>query len=237
MPGTGHHSRRMTATDPSVFDWFAGYDTGTISDALESLGLYGALPGITPLTIPRTVVGSASTVQLGSDDGTPSSRHLCAGAIDSSGATSVIVVAGGRLDCGGWGGLLSRSAVRRGIRGVIVDGFSRDIDEAIDLGCPEFARGTTPVTARGRQREISSGDPVRIGDVPISQGDIVVADRTGVVIVPRSRTDDVLAAAGWIADKEKALAERIDAGEPTERVMGGQYESMLHAEGLPPARR
>jgi len=72
--------------------------------------------------------------------------HIATKAVAAAGSTDVLVVAnGGRGDVSCWGGLLSLGASRRGIRGVIVDGACRDVDEAGELGFPVFARATTPL--------------------------------------------------------------------------------------------
>ena len=208
----------------------ADHDTGTVSDALDSLHVRGAVGGLVRLTTGATVVGVAVTVQLGPADGRPSDRHLGAAALAAADDRAVVVVAGGRGDGGGGGGLLSRAARVRGVRGVVLDGACRDVDEAEALGFPVFARRSTPVTARGRQREIDSGNPVTIDGVHIAPGDFVVADGSGVVVVPSAAADEVLAAADRIAARERAMIARLDAGESPADVIGRNYETMLSRE-------
>lgn len=205
------------------------HDTPTISDALERHGLAGAAPGLAAVTVARPLEGRVVTVQLGPVEGAARpARHLCTAAIDASGTGDVIVVAnGGRIDCAGWGGLLSLAAHRRGIAGVIVDGACRDVDEAAALGLPVYARAAVPVTARGRVAEVSWGEPVEVCGVAVRTGDRVFADGSGVVFVPAARAHDVLAGAGEIAAREAALAAAIRAGSPVSEVMGASYESLV----------
>jgi 4-hydroxy-4-methyl-2-oxoglutarate aldolase len=207
--------------------YFSRFDTATVSDALDRLEIPGVIYGIRRLATRSVIVGYAETVQLGPDDGSPSTRHLCASAIAEGGPNTVIIVAGGRLDCGGWGGLLSRAAQQRSIRGVIVDGASRDVDEAEEIGFPVYARTGAPATARGRQRELRTGEPVVIDGITVSRGDLLLADGTGVVVVPANRIDEVGAVARDIYDREQGLAERLAAGEPVTAVLGVKYETML----------
>ena len=149
----------------------------------------------------------------------------------------MIVVAGGRLDCGGWGGLLSRAAAHKGVRGAIVDGATRDVDDANEIGFPVFARGSAAPTARGRQREIASGITVEIGTVAVSPGDLVIADGTGVVVVRYVNIEEVLSAAQVIFAKEQAMAQRIADGEPVTGALSREYESMVAVkEGRPMSR-
>jgi regulator of RNase E activity RraA len=209
----------------------ARHDTCAVSDALERTGRSGVLTGLSRVTTESRVAGIAVTMQLGPAGAEKPAHHLGARAVEASDARSVIVVAGGSLECGGWGGLLSRAALFAGVRGTVVDGLARDVDEAAELGFPVFARGVTPVTARGRQVEVSCGEPVVVGGVPVSPGDLVLADGSGVVVVPAEAVDEVLDAADEIADREAAMVGRLRAGEPPSAVMDRSYETMLEVDG------
>ncbi len=213
----------------------AKLDACAVSDALDKLGLPGVASGLFPLTGPVRIAGPVATLELGSPADQAPTRHLGTATILAARPRDVIVVAhGGRTDCAGWGGNLSRAARTVGIAGVIVDGACRDIDEARELGFPVFARAGTPRTARGRAAERSHGEEIRVGELCVRPGDLVIADSSGVVFVPRERAALVIEEAEVIARKEAAMAARIDAGEPVDRVMGASYETMLRpkaAEG------
>jgi regulator of RNase E activity RraA len=208
-------------------------DTCAVSDALDSHGLPSAVGGLRPLAAQRTVAGRAVTVLLGvpaaaaaSPVGAPK-RHLSTAAVDASGPGDVIVVAHqGRTDCAGWGGLLSRAAVIRGIDGVVVDGVARDLAEAAAVGLPVYASASTAVTARGRAVEVGWGEPVEFAGVPVAPGDLVLADAGGIVIIPSAHAETVLATAERIAATEAAMAAALDAGRPVSEVMGATYEEL-----------
>ena len=123
---------------------------------------------------------------------------------------------------------LSRGARRRGCAATLIDGAARDIDEATDLGYPIFARSATPVTARSRAIELACQTPIRIAGAPLNPGDYLIADSTGIVIVPEHAIVDVLDAAATIAAHEARIAHRIDHGTPITEAMGRDYEQMLH---------
>ena len=127
----------------------------------------------------------------------------------------------------GWGGLLSRAARGRGIRGVIVDGACRDVDEAQELGFPLYARAAVPTTARGRAIELATNATVTIDGVTVAPGDLVIADGSGVVFVPAGSAEEVMATAEQLAAREAELAARIERGLPPTEVLGGGYERML----------
>lgn len=143
----------------------------------------------------------------------------------------IVVEQSSGLDAAGWGGLLSRAAARRRIAGTIVEGPARDIEEAIRLGYPVYARSATARTARGRVHETAFQVPVRLGGITVTPGDYVSADRSGCVVIPAARIDEVLALAETIMGKSDAMAEAVDRDVPISRVMGGDYETMLERTG------
>jgi regulator of RNase E activity RraA len=203
-------------------------DTPTLSDALDKLGLPGAVHGLASLTVPGKIAGRVRTVKLGAPlDGLPK-RHLGVGAIMASEPGDVIVVEHrGRADVSGWGGLLSRAAVQRGVAGVIVDGEFRDIDEGRDLGLPIFGRAAVPVTARGRVAEHSFGEPITVAGLAVMPDDWVLADGSGVAFIQGRRLEEIVSTAEHIFAREQLMASDIDAGRPLSEVMGANYEDML----------
>jgi len=203
-------------------------DTCAVSDALDKLGLPGAVIGVGALTGPARVAGKVVTTKLGAPLPNLPKRHLGAGAVMAAEQGDVIVVEHrGRLDVSGWGGLLSRGAVRAGVAAVLIDGACRDIDESRALGLPVFARAAVPVTARGRIAEHSFQEPITFGNVAVKPGDYVFADGSGVVFVEQSRAEEIVATAEDIFAREAAMAAAIDRGEPIGEVMAGNYEDML----------
>lgn len=200
----------------------AGLDACAVSDALDRLGLHGAVTGIVPLAPPGAfpLAGAVRTVRVGPRrDATPR-PHLGARAIAAARPGEVIVVDHrGRLDVSAWGGILSLAAREAGVAGVVVDGACRDVDEARRLAFPVFARTAVPVTARGRIVEEAFDEPVSLGNVPVSPGDLVIADSSGVVFVPRDRAGAVLDLAEAIAARESAMAEAVLEGVSIVEVM------------------
>jgi regulator of RNase E activity RraA len=123
--------------------------------------------------------------------------------------------------------VLSRAARQGGLAGAIVDGTAREIDEAVVVGFPVFARGATARTARGRIFEADTGCPVVIGEVTVHPGDYAVADSSGVVFIRADDLDRVLESAEAIAAREAAMTKDVEAGRPVSEVMGAGYEHML----------
>ena len=103
---------------------------------------------------------------------------------------------------------------RRGVAGVVADGACRDVAEARSYGLPVFARAVTPRTARGRLRQQSVGTSVLIDGITVAQGDLVIADDSGVAFIPRQRASEVINRAEQILARESAIATDIRAWAP-----------------------
>lgn len=217
-----------------VIELFAGVDSCAASDALDSLGLTGTALGVQRLATRRPFCGRAITVRMvaaGTEPapaaGTPR-RHLGTAAIAAATVGDVIVIDnGGRVDVACWGGNLARASVAAKVAGVVIDGAFRDRDECEDLGLSVFARAAVPITARGRIVERDWGQPIEISGVRVESGDIVVADGSGVVIVPQARAKEVAEVARRIVSKESLMAAELDRGVPISEVMGASYEDLL----------
>jgi regulator of RNase E activity RraA len=200
-----------------------------VSDALDALGLEGATVGIRPLWGHPRVAGRVVTVRLVEARGPQQAgRHLGTAAIEAAEPGDVIVVEHrGPAVAAGWGGILSLAASRAKVAGVIVDGACRDIDEARELEFPLFGRAATAMTARGRLREESFGEPITVDGVRVAPGDYVVADSSAVVFVGAAGAEAVIERAEQVAARERQMAEAVRAGRPVSEVMGANYETML----------
>ena len=213
-------------------------DACAVSDALDKLGLAGAVTGLPQRSGTHDaspgggrIAGRAVTMKVGPGQPPPGPAvHLGCTAIGLAGPDHVIVVEQrSGVEAGCWGGLLTLGAKVRGVAGVVADGPLRDVDEAIAYGFPVFARSLTSRTARGRVVELGTQVPVQIGDVTVHPGDYVLADRSAVILIAAADIERVLEAAEIIVAKEAAMAKAILSGTPIAQVMGGAYEHMLKA--------
>src|SRR6478735_8335661 len=125
-------------------------DSCAVSDALDKLGLTGAVTGIGRVSTDQRITGQGRTVKMDRVEGRTTTRHLCTTAIEASNPGDVIVCEQRTgLDAACWGGNLTIAAQMRGISGAIIEGPARDLDESRQLGFPVFARAITGRTARG----------------------------------------------------------------------------------------
>lgn len=148
------------------------------------------------------MAGTALTV-VAEDDHLPVMSALAEAA---PGDVLVVATNGHRLAV--LGELFATEAKRRGLAGLVVDGFVRDLHGLRRLGLPVFARGTNPKSGSTVART-PIGAPIRCGGVEVTAGDIVFADDDGVVIAPADRIAAALDAAGGIARAEQAILEGI----------------------------
>ncbi|OOG53092.1 dimethylmenaquinone methyltransferase [Polaromonas sp. C04] len=204
-------------------------DGCAVSDALDKLGVAGAVTGLPQRSGKGRIAGQAITVKLGTGDPQPGPpKHLGCTAIEAAGADHIIVVEQRTgVEAGCWGGLLTLGAKVRGVAGVVADGPLRDVDEAVAYEFPIFSRSVTSFTARGRVVEKGTNVPVEIGAITVQPGDYVLADGSAVLFIAAAYIDRVLEAAEMIVAKEAAMAKAILSGTPIGQVMGGNYEHML----------
>ncbi|MEA2952795.1 MAG: hypothetical protein QOJ96_2315 [Alphaproteobacteria bacterium] len=207
-------------------------DTCAVSDALDRLGLKGAVIGIRPLWPCPRIVGRCVTVKIKPAGLEKPKQHLCTPAIHAATPTDVIVVDnGGRIDVAAWGGLLSLAAQVKKLRGVIVDGACRDVDESRELQFPVYARAAVQVTARGRIMQQSYNEEIQFAGVQVHPGDLVIADGSGVVFIPRAKEQEVVAQAEALAEREAKMGEAIRSGRSVVEVMESLgYEAMLNKD-------
>ena len=204
-------------------------DTCAVSDGMDRLGLMGATYGVRPLWPCPKIVGHAVTMKIKPIGLDKPKHHLGTLPIDAAQPGDVIVIDnGGRPDTSCWGGLLALAAKTKGISGVIIDGACRDVDESREVGFPVFARGAVPMTARGRVMQESYNQEIEFAGVQVHAGDLVIADGSGVVIIPRSKEEEVVREAEAVAATEARMAEGIRQGMSVLEVLEKLgYEQML----------
>ncbi len=204
--------------------------TTNIADALDALGLKGATCGVRPMWEKAAkITGRTVTLKLTSAGLTKSKTHLGVTAIDAAAKGDVIVIDnGGRLDTSCWGGILANGAKMKGVSGIVVDGAVRDLDDIMEADFAAYARGTVVATARGRIMEESTNAMIEFAGVQVRPGDVVLADRSGVVVIPQEELDAVLAKAEEFFAKEEAMVAEIHAGRSMLEVdQKYNYEKML----------
>ncbi|WP_309128267.1 4-carboxy-4-hydroxy-2-oxoadipate aldolase/oxaloacetate decarboxylase [Microbacterium sp.] len=196
-------------------------DSCAVSDALDTLGLPGAVTVLRPMwPAGRTVAGRVRTVTAAPKAAAGPATHIATPLVAIAEPDDVVVIDNhGRIDVSCWGGLLAEAAVQRGIAGVIVDGACRDVQESEALALPVFARQAVPVSARGRIVQQAMDERIQVAGVSVASHDYVIADVNGVVFVAADQAERVIALAQRIADREARMAEAVRSGRDVSEVM------------------
>jgi regulator of RNase E activity RraA len=197
---------------------FAKIYTAAITDVLDELGLTRqTLPSaIQPLTPGMRTAGYAFTARGRPRQGRPSERDATLrqflkmlGAVP---ADSVLVLAANDSVAAHFGELSAAWFRARRVRGAVIDGATRDAAFISRLGFPTFVRYRTPQDSVPRWRVADWGQPVTIGGVRVSLGDIVVADLDGVVVVPRRVAHEVLGRCEKLVGTENKVRAAVRRG-------------------------
>jgi 4-hydroxy-4-methyl-2-oxoglutarate aldolase len=212
-PRFGHQAAippRVVTNVPRVDGiWFERFRDCSSCDVSDVVGpLYTMSPDIVALYRPiDRVVGQALTVKPW-----PGDNLAIHGALSMVEPDDVLVVDWrGNVGSCGAGSRVLEIPKRGGLRGVVIDGAWRDVDDLRELQMPVFARARSPFSPpKERPGEINV--PVSCGGVIVEPGDLVVADAEGVAVVPRRYLEPV-----WAAVNAEASAMATD---PEDRARG-----------------
>jgi 4-hydroxy-4-methyl-2-oxoglutarate aldolase len=201
----------------------------SISDALDELGLGGALAAST--LVPRLPgarrIGPAITIRYRPEQGSVGAlvgrgepAKLADRDLYNIGRAGDVAV----FDCGGFagasvmGGLSAAWARRLDIAACVVDGAIRDIESIRGEGVPVWSRAVTPVSGKHRLQALELNCPVSVAGVPVEPGDLIAADETGVCVVPLHAVEEVLERCLAAEQSESSVVDAIRSGMPPEEV-------------------
>ena len=205
----------MRRPPKELVEGFRSVGTSTLGDILDGMGLEGVISGLRPMTGGTVLVGPAVTVkQVSGVLGTYGIEDFPIGrVIDYGKPGDVLVFDNGSKEISTWGGLASTAAKIRGIEGVVIDGACRDTDQIVELGFPVFTRHITPTTGKTRIKMLEMNGIIQCGGIRIRPGDIIVADGTGIVVVPQEKAHDILEKAQEAEKAEEHFVEQLKRGK------------------------
>lgn len=197
-------ARRPSAAQVAAFQ---GVPTGFVVDAMFGAGAMSTQ--VSPLDPSKGwhVAGPALTA-----DNRPSDLLATLGTLKFLQDGDVVIgSAQGWQGCAAAGDRVSGMIKNGGAAGFVTDGPMRDFEGIIDVGLPCWCTGLNPgtpyTTGPGQV-----GTRVIVAGQPVETGDMVVADRDGVVVVPYDLIDAVTARLPDIAKLEKDLDAEVQAG-------------------------
>ena len=192
--------------------------SAVVSDTLDSFGRFAQVvaPGIVALEEGMRIVGFARTglyMPIYHDDDTVNVYEHEIRLIDDLKPGEVPVLAcNGNTGISPWGELLSTRADYLGAAGCITDGSVRDVAQICAMGFPVFSAGRNPVDTKHRGKMMWADKPAVVGGVRIRSGDLVIADRDGIVVVPSELIDGVVEKALEKVRHETTVRQELRAG-------------------------
>ena len=191
-----------------------------VSDGADEIGIGRVCmdSGIKPITKKKRMAGFArpgklvrSSVQRPYDE---AELDAFMSLVTKGQANDLIILdMAGATDCSGWGQVLTRISIPLNIRGAVVDGTIRDVDDIDEMGFAVFARGRHPGTMRGRMDMEFIDERMNCGGVTVHPGDLIFGDRDGVVVIPIDKVEEVLAGAEEVMATDNWWEAKLDEGK------------------------
>jgi regulator of RNase E activity RraA len=202
--------------------------TGAVNDVLREFCLLDqALPGhILPLREYRTVAGFAFTVKSAPNVKITGEMEFRSRMLDAMHEDAFVVWdTSDDAKATLWGGVMTATAKRGGLKAACIDGGIRDTHQILEADFPVFYKYRISNGSLGRCLITHYQIPIKIGDVTIKPGDIVLGDIDGVLIVPRAIACEVLIRAEEIRENEKKIFGWVGAGETIDQIVekGGYF--------------
>jgi regulator of RNase E activity RraA len=209
MPTPGRIGFRILPSPPrldaSLVGAFRGLASSNVADAMGRFGFMD--PGIQSRSgLP--LCGLAITV-----NGRPGDNLMVHKALQLAEPGDIVVVStNGNTTSAVFGELMCRTAIARGLGGLVVDGAIRDAEGMTALGFPAFSRTVTPGSCdKDGPGEINV--PVSCGGAVVHPGDVVIGDRDGVAVVPRADAAAVLELVRAVVKNEELRVAEIQSGK------------------------
>ena len=104
-----------------------------------------------------------------------------------------------------WGEVNANRHKALGCIGVVTDGGVRDLDEVHALGFHFFAADVIPSHAYSHMVDV--GKPVKVCGLVVNNGDLIHADKHGVVIIPHEIARELPEACKKFEDRERRIID------------------------------
>ncbi|MBW3581548.1 MAG: orotidine 5'-phosphate decarboxylase [Euryarchaeota archaeon] len=189
---------------------FGRVSTSNVSDAMHRKG---AMFGLRPVQQDVKIVGRAVTVEAMNGDWAKPVE-----AIDKAGPGDVLVITTQGGHTAVWGELASETCKVRGVEGLVIDGAVRDVDHIRMIQFPVWARHIVPNAGEPKGFGEIGGEIVCGGQV-VRNGDWIVADDMGVVVVPQDQAVELANRALDVYEHENRLREEIRRGSSLSKVL------------------
>ena len=196
--------------------------SAVVADVLDKLGYRNQILSarVKSLTPAQRVFGRVHTARAVAVDEIPAEPYkLEMQAIDTMQEGDVFVVDGGHhQESAFWGELLSTACKAKGVRGIVMTACTRDLWALNRMSFPVFGIGATPADSLGRIDVIEIGAPITIDGVETKNGDLILGDLDGVVIIPSEVADEAVRLAKEKVTGENTVRDELAKGIPVAEV-------------------
>jgi regulator of RNase E activity RraA len=190
--------------------------TGIVHDVMRGMGLKDfTLPHtLHPMTVSKAVAGPVFTVRGKVNAKADPHETLLAwtGFLSRAKSGHVVVIAANDDEVAHMGELSGETLMRKRVPGVIVDGGCRDVRFLVEMGFPVYARYATPRDIVGTWMVDAMDVPIKIGKVAIAPHDYLIADRDGIIVIPRAKAAEIVSAAAAAVGTESQIRTAILGG-------------------------
>lgn len=208
--------------DAEVFDLIQSkLTTAQLGDVLDAAGhTHQFLPpylravGDQGMAVGRAMTVREADIAPGDEPDEPFGRMF--EALDDLKPGEIYVCTGSSHAYALWGELMSSRAQELGAVGAVVDGFHRDTAGILKRKFPVYSAGAYAQDQRPRGRvtdfrcELIFANGTRVAD-----GDVIVADVDGVLVIPKALLGEVVSAAVEKAGIERDVQRMIEDGQST----------------------
>ena len=171
---------------------------------------------IQPLLPGRRVAGPAVTLAIPAQDSTL--LHHALGLLRPGDILVVDRLGDDKHAC--WGGGVTVAAKAAGAAAGIVDGPCTDLTEIRASDFPMWCRGLSPITTRLYNLGGTLNLPISCGGVPVRPGDVIIADESGVLVLPAAEAEAIADAAIARQARGEQMQARVAAGEKLGDISG-----------------
>ncbi|VUC27975.1 unnamed protein product [Clonostachys rosea] len=215
-------------TQLGTLNRLSALDTNTVADALDFLGIKGAVYGLRPLWNCPSIAGRVSTLKFHlKADTSPTATSVSPEAATEG---HVLVISGGIDGVSCSDAIVNSAWKSKLIQGTVIDGLYRTFDDVHDR-CPAYGRGVATISDRSQTMQASFGLPLKIRGVMVHQDDYVTADSSGTVFVPAKRIEEVLEVAERISHRRNLMAQAVRAGRSASEIMNDAEIQSISRDG------
>lgn len=224
----GVSSRVFPIPDKELLARYEKLYTGAVNDVLREFCLLEqALPGrIKPLREYHSVAGFAFTVKSAPNVKIKGEMEYRTQMLDEMNPNDFVVWDTSRDEKATlWGGVMTATAKAKKLKAACIDGGIRDTHQILEAEFPVFYEYRISNGSLGRCLITHYQIPIKIGDVVIKPGDVVMGDIDGVLVVPRDIAYEVLIRAEEIRKNEDIIFSWVHNGDSVQQITakGGYF--------------